>query len=57
MKKTYIKPSATTVALQIEDAIRALSGGEKLNISTTEETDAAFSESKGWSSDSWTDEK
>ena len=47
MKKTYISPSATTVSLQIEDAILALSGGEKLNISTTEETDAAFSESKG----------
>ena len=29
MKKTYIKPSATTVALQIEDAILTLSGGEK----------------------------
>lgn len=54
MKKTYIKPSATTVALQIEDAILTLSGGEKLNISTTEQTNAAFSESKGWSSDIWT---
>ena len=59
MKKTYIKPSATTVALQIEDAILTLSGGEKLNISTTEKTNAAFSESKGWgwNSDSWTDEE
>ena len=57
MKKTYIKPSATTVALQIEDAILTLSGGEKLNISTTEQTNAAFSESKGWSSDIWTNEE
>lgn len=57
MKKTYIKPSATTVALQIEDAILTLSGGEKLNISTTEQTNAAFSERKGWSSDIWTDEE
>lgn len=57
MKKTYIKPSATTVALQIEDAILTLSGGEKLNISTTEQTNAAFSESKGWSSDIWTGEE
>ena len=53
MKKTYIKPSATAVALQIEDAILT---GSTLRISKEETTDVVFSESKGWSSDDWIEE-
>ena len=55
MKKTYIKPSAIEVALHTEDAILAGSGGDSMTISLTEETNAAFSESKGWSSDEWSE--
>lgn len=53
MKKTYIKPSATAVALQIEDAILSLSS---VTINKKEKTDVVFSESKGWSSDDWSEE-
>ena len=53
MKKTYITPSATAVALHIEDAILT---GSNLRINRGEYTDAAFSESKGWSSDDWSEE-
>ena len=52
MKKTYIKPSATAVALQIEDAILT---GSSITINRNVTTDAAFSESKGWSSDDWSE--
>ena len=53
MKKTYIKPSATAVALQIEDAILT---GSSLKINKGETTDVALSESKGWSCDDWSEE-
>ena len=54
MKKTYIQPVAIAVALQTEDAILSLSS--TMTINKGETTDAAFSESKGWSSDDWSEE-
>lgn len=53
MKKTYIKPSATAVALQTEDAILSLSS---MTVNKNETTNAAYSESKGWSYDDWSEE-
>lgn len=53
MKKTYIKPSATAVALQIEDAILT---GSTFTIKKDDTTNEAFSESKGWSYDDWSEE-
>lgn len=53
MKKTYIKPSATAVALQIEDAILT---GSTFRINKEEKTDVVYSESKGWSYDDWSEE-
>lgn len=53
MKKTYIKPSATAVALQIEDAILT---GSTITINKNETTNVVYSESKGWSYDDWSEE-
>lgn len=53
MKKTYIKPVAIAVALQTEDAILSLSS---MTINKEETTEVVFSESKGWSSDDWSEE-
>lgn len=53
MKKTYIQPVAIAVALQTEDAILSLSS---MTINKEETTDVVFSESKGWSSDDWSEE-
>ena len=53
MKKTYIQPVAIAVALQTEDAILSLSS---MTVNKNETTNAAFSESKGWSYDDWSEE-
>ena len=53
MKKTYIQPVAIAVALQTEDAILSLSS---MTINKEETTEVVFSESKGWSSDDWSEE-
>ena len=53
MKKTYIQPVAIAVALQTEDAILSLSS---MTINKDYTTEVVFSESKGWSSDDWSEE-
>lgn len=55
--KKYIKPSIEVITLQTEDAIllNASQGGSSINfdINAGEQTESAWSQDKGWSSDSW----
>lgn len=56
--KKYIKPSIEVITLQTEDAIllNASQGGSSINfdINASEQTESAWSQDKGWSSDDWT---
>lgn len=52
--KKYIKPSIEIITLQTEDAILTGSGDKTLDftINAGEQTESAWSQDKGWSSDS-----
>ena len=57
--KKYIKPSIEVIKLQTEDAILTGSGGDKtinFDINADEQTESAWSQDKGWSSDNWNSE-
>lgn len=57
--KKYIKPSIEVIKLQTEDAILTGSGGDKtinFDITAGEQTESAWSQDKGWSSDNWNSE-
>ena len=53
--KKYIQPSIEVIKLQTEDAILTGSGDKTLDftINAGEQTESAWSQDKGWSSDSW----
>lgn len=52
--KKYIQPSIEVIKLQTEDAILTGSGDKTLDftINAGEQTESAWSQDKGWSSDS-----
>ena len=57
--KKYIKPSIEVIKLQTEDAILTASpSGDSINFDITagEQTQDAWSQDKGWSSDNWNSE-
>lgn len=56
--KKYIKPSIEVIKLQTEDAILTGSGDNTLDlgIHAGEQTESAWSQDKGWSSDNWNSE-
>ena len=56
--KKYIKPSIEVIKLQTEDAILTGSGDKTINfdINADEQTESAWSQDKGWSSDNWNSE-
>lgn len=57
--KKYIKPSIEVIKLQTEDAILTASpsgGSINLDINAGEQTESAWSQDKGWSSDNWSSE-
>lgn len=57
--KKYIKPSIEVIKLQTEDAIlTGSSSGDSMyfNINADEQTESAWSQDKGWSSDNWNSE-
>lgn len=57
--KKYIKPSIEVIKLQTEDAILTASPSEDsmdFNINAGEQTESAWSQDKGWSSDNWNSE-
>lgn len=57
--KKYIKPSIEVIKLQTEDAIlTGSSSGDSMdfNINAGEQTESAWSQDKGWSSDNWNSE-
>lgn len=56
--KKYIKPSIEVIKLQTEDAILTGSGDKTMdfNINSDEQTESAWSQDKGWSSDNWNSE-
>jgi hypothetical protein len=57
--KKYIKPSIEVIKLQTEDAILTGSpSGDSINfdINAGEQTESAWSQDKGWSSDNWNSE-
>ena len=57
--KKYIKPSIEVIKLQTEDAILTASqSGASINfdINADEQTESAWSQDKGWSSDNWNSE-
>lgn len=57
--KKYIKPSIEVIKLQTEDAIlTGSSSGDSMdfNINACEQTESAWSQDKGWSSDNWNSE-
>ena len=53
--KKYIQPSIEVIKLQTEAAILTGSGDKTLDftINAGEQTESAWSQDKGWSSDSW----
>ena len=53
--KKYINPSIEIITLQTEDAILTGSGDKTMDftINAGEQTESAWSQDKGWSSDSW----
>lgn len=55
MKKTYMAPTAQVITF---DAMTMLAASPELKVNTEKEVDASisFSDEKGWSSDSWSDE-
>ena len=52
MKQTYIKPQAQVVSLFTEDKLLAASTFS-IEIDGNKESDVIMSETKGWSSESW----
>lgn len=56
--KKYIKPSIEVIKLQTEDAILTGSGDETMDFDITagKQTESAWSQDKGWSSDNWNSE-
>lgn len=56
--KKYIKPSIEVIKLQTEDAILTVSGDKTMDfdINADEQTESAWSQDKGWSSDNWNSE-
>lgn len=56
--KKYIKPSIEVIKLQTEDAILTGSGDKTMDfdINADEQTESAWSQDKGWSSDNWNSE-
>ena len=57
--KKYIKPSIEVIKLQTEDAILTGSpSGDSMdfNINAGKQTESAWSQDKGWSSDNWNSE-
>ena len=57
--KKYITPSIEVIKLQTEDAIlTATPSGVSMdfNINAGEQTESAWSQDKGWSSDNWNSE-
>ncbi len=54
--KKYIQPSIEVIKLQAEDAILTGSGDKTMDftINAGEQTESAWSQDKGWNSESWT---